>query len=96
MFQGILSETQGQNLVLAVLIVPYSLDRGVYLVKACEPKRRGPSFFFFFFTLVTGPSRSLSLKLSETKVYEPQIFAFDTEPQPLVRVPGCPGLWSWN
>ena len=29
--------------------------------------------FFFFFTLVTGPSRSLSLKLSDTKVYEPQI-----------------------
>ena len=28
---------------------------------------------FFFFTLVTGPSRSLSLKLSDTRVYEPQI-----------------------
>jgi len=27
--------------------------------------------FFFFFTLVTGPSRSLSLKLSDTRVYEP-------------------------
>jgi len=27
----------------------------------------------FFFTLVTGPRRSLSLKLSDTKVYEPQI-----------------------
>ena len=27
--------------------------------------------FFFFFTLVTGPRRSLSLKLSETKVYDP-------------------------
>ena len=26
---------------------------------------------FFFFTLVTGPRRSLSLKLSDTKVYEP-------------------------
>ena len=32
-------------------------------------------FFFFFFTLVTGPRRSLSLKLSDTKVYEPQIRA---------------------
>ena len=31
--------------------------------------------FFFFFTLVTGPRRSLSLKLSDTKVYEPQIRA---------------------
>ena len=27
----------------------------------------------FFFTLVTGPRRSLSLKLSDTKVYAPQI-----------------------
>jgi len=31
--------------------------------------------FFFFFTLVTGPRRSLSLKLSDTSVYEPQIRA---------------------
>ena len=31
--------------------------------------------FFFFFTRVTGPRRSLSLKLSDTKVYEPQIRA---------------------
>ena len=28
-----------------------------------------PPYFFFFFTLVTGPSRSLSLKLSGTRVY---------------------------
>ena len=28
---------------------------------------------FFFFTLVTGPGRSLSLTLSDTRVYEPQI-----------------------
>ena len=28
---------------------------------------------FCFFTLVTGPRRSLSLKLSNTRVYEPQI-----------------------
>ena len=27
--------------------------------------------FFFFFTLVTCPRRSLSLKLSDTRVYEP-------------------------
>jgi len=32
-------------------------------------------FFFFFVTLVTGPRRSLSLKLSDTRVYEPQIRA---------------------
>ena len=31
--------------------------------------------FFFFFTLVTGPKRSLSLKLSDTRVDEPQIRA---------------------
>ena len=29
----------------------------------------------FFFTPVTGPRRSLSLKLSDTRVYEPQIRA---------------------
>jgi len=32
-------------------------------------------FFFFFFTLVTGPRRSLGLKLSDTRVYTPQIRA---------------------
>ena len=32
-------------------------------------------FCFFFFTLVTGPRRSLSLKLSDTRVYEPPILA---------------------
>jgi len=31
------------------------------------------SFFFFLFSLVTGPGRSLSLTLSDTRVYEPQI-----------------------
>ena len=31
--------------------------------------------FFFFFTLVTGPRRSLSLKRSDTNVDEPQIRA---------------------
>ena len=35
------------------------------------PPRRN----FFFFTPVTGPRRSLSLKLSDTKVYDPQIRA---------------------
>ena len=35
---------------------------------------QGGSFsFFVFFTLVTGPRRSLSLKLSDTRVYAPQI-----------------------
>jgi len=30
---------------------------------------------FFFFTLVAGPRRSLSLKLNDKRVYEPQIRA---------------------
>ena len=32
-------------------------------------------FFFFFLTFVTGPTRSLSLKLTDTRVYGPQIRA---------------------
>jgi len=41
-----------------------------------ENIRRPPSGrCFFFFTLVTGPRRSLSLKLSDERVYEPQIRA---------------------
>ena len=35
----------------------------------------GGERFVFFFTLVTGPRRSLSLHLSDTRVYEPQIRA---------------------
>jgi len=31
--------------------------------------------FFFFFTFVTGPRRTLSLKSSDARVYEPQIRA---------------------
>ena len=52
--------------------------------------RHEPSLtlFLFFFTLVTGPRRSLSLKLSDTRVYEPQLrarlgtTAHFCEPQP--------------
>jgi hypothetical protein len=32
-------------------------------------ENRLPIFFFFFFTLVTGPGRSLSLKFSDETVY---------------------------
>ena len=35
----------------------------------------GMLLLLFFFTLVTGPRRSLSLKLSDTRVHEPQIRA---------------------
>ena len=38
--------------------------------------------FFFFFTLVTGPRRALSLKLSDTRVYEPEIFQAHRHGQP--------------
>jgi len=40
---------------------------------ACGPCGVQNVFFFFFFTLVTGPRRSLSPKLGDTRVYEPQI-----------------------
>ena len=39
------------------------------------PRSSRRMLFFFFFTLVTGPGRSLSLKMSDTRVYEPQIRA---------------------
>ena len=41
----------------------------------CKLMALGDGYVSFFFTLVTGPSRSLSLKLSDTRVYEPQIRA---------------------
>ena len=48
--------------------------RGVWLGPRRD--RRSPAgLLLFFFTLVTGPRRSLSLKLSDTRVYEPQIRA---------------------
>ena len=40
-----------------------------------EPRGGREADRFFFFTLVTGPRRSLSLKMSDTRVYEPQIRA---------------------
>ena len=40
-----------------------------------EQEVAGSTGNFFFFTLVAGPSRSLSLKLSDTTAYEPQIRA---------------------
>ena len=44
-----------------------------------------------FFTLVTGPRRSLSLKLSDTRVYEPQI---DTSLHVSTRRGALPALLS--
>ena len=50
------------------------------------------SFFFCFFTLVTGPRRSLSLKLSDTKIYEPPMRAcLGTTPRSLTAKPRASG-----
>jgi len=43
------------------------------VARSVAEAKRNP--FFFLFTFVTGPRRSLSLKLSETRVYEPPIRA---------------------
>jgi len=54
---------------------------------------RTPLLLILFFTLVTGPRRSLSLKLSDTNVYEPQIRArLGTTATPLL--PPCTVLFS--
>ena len=42
---------------------------------ALEVREVPTILLFFFFTLVTGPRRSLNLKLSDARVYEPQIRA---------------------
>ena len=63
--------------------------------------------FFFFSTLVTGPRRSVSLKLSDTRVYEPQIrarlgtsahFGMSQEyfSSPADLLFECPPVWAPN
>jgi len=49
--------------------------RGVIITGSITWSQVDPPRLFFFFTLVTGPTRSLSLKLSDARVYEPQIRA---------------------
>ena len=51
-----------------------AVGRALFHGVAC-PHQPHRGTFFFFFTLVTVPRRSLSLKLSDTNVYEPQIRA---------------------
>ena len=58
----------------------FLINQPSFLSKSSTPSQprfdtttRQPRFNTFFFTLVTGPRRSLSLKLSDTRVYEPQI-----------------------
>ena len=53
-----------------VEIITHSLQKAV-----ATTWMGGSPLLFFFFTLVTGPGRSLSLMLSDTRVYEPQIRA---------------------
>jgi len=57
--------------------VPLQVVRPVILDKIGGTIERNEAInlFFFFFTLVTGPRRSLSLKMSDTRVCEPQIRA---------------------
>ena len=71
-------------------------QRGLHRYQVTSPttsERRGVNlkscFVFFFFTLVTGPRRSLSLKLSDRRVYAPQIRS--SHPS-LLRDPGKEGL----
>ena len=55
--------------------------------RSCLHPRAGQvALFFFFFTLETGPRRSLSLMLGDTRVYEPQIRAQNLSPRLLFRV----------
>jgi len=49
--------------------------------------RHAVLLLFFFFTLVTGPRRSLRLKLSDTRVYEPQKRATSVEEEDRTGVP---------
>ena len=51
---------------------PYSIN---FLHWGAEKVPLSPKLVFFFFALVTGPRRSLSLKLGDTRVNEPQIRA---------------------
>jgi len=58
---------------------PYTLHPTPYtphptpLMRCARSSLGGARQCFFFFTLVTGPRRSLSLKLRDTRVYQPQI-----------------------
>ena len=60
----------GEHCLVGVgrLLVLVKHDLVVHLFEASR-------LFFFFSTRVTGPRRSLSLKLSDARVYEPQIRA---------------------
>ena len=56
-------------------LCPEQQDAAEAHARAPSPQHLHHQLWRFFFTLVTGPRRSLSLQLSETRVYEPQIRA---------------------
>jgi len=68
LFGGITVEIEGFSTAVS--------GNGVYTGEFKNGMREGTGAQpFFFLNLVTGPRRSLSLKLSDTRVYEPQIRA---------------------
>ena len=74
------TEGRGFRLWRYRIISPLTIEEGntsKALMTLFSQKAKGRIWpqLFFFFTLVTGPRRSLRLKLSDTKVYEPQIRA---------------------
>ena len=62
------------SLASGALATESSSSHSFTIRRACF-RVEGLGFLLFFFTLVTGPRRSLRLKLSDARVYEPQIRA---------------------
>jgi len=72
-------------------------DRRMMAPRRPTSQGRAALLSLLFFTLVTGPRRSLSLKLSDTKVYEPQIRAGRAALHTGVcRSPGFSGAWLYR
>ena len=70
--QNLWERVVGMGRRMEFMHLPYTaLDRSTSDLTVTEVR----IFFFFFFTLVTGPRRSVRRKLSGTRVYEPQIRA---------------------
>jgi len=65
---------QDTSLVVTERLLPDFLHYNSVANAIDDGALQGPHFFLFF-TLVTGPRRFLSLKLSDTRVYEPQMRA---------------------
>jgi len=63
-----LLERQGTDKVRGKTLDTLPLN-DYHLLEMCQVRLSTPVHFFFFFTLVTGPRRSLSSKLGDTRVY---------------------------